>query len=125
MIHERIAEDVATKTEIGGVGTVVEVGWKSYINLGLYGYVHTDVNHSENFVNPYTGAHTNQIEGTQTHAKYKAFRSGGRKTDDSLRNNLSEYTMWRKQKRLTESGVRAARQIFYKKLPYLLYCKIF
>ena len=27
-MHERIAEGVTTKTKIGGVGTVVEVGWK-------------------------------------------------------------------------------------------------
>ena len=187
-IHERIAEDVTTKTKIGGVGTVVEVdeskfgkrkyhygrmvegtwvlggiqrgtnwcfltpcpgnlrdeatllrliqqfvlpgttiitdGWKSYINLGLHGYVHTDVNHSEDFVNPATGAHTNLIEGTWTHAKHKAFRRGGRKTDNSLRNDLSEF-MWRKQKGLTGSGAEAARQIFSKELPSLLYYRNF
>ena len=27
-MHERIAEGVTTKTKIGGVGTLVEVGWK-------------------------------------------------------------------------------------------------
>ena len=51
-MHERIAEGVTTKTKIGGVGTVVEVGWKSYINLGLHGYIHTDVNQSQDFINP-------------------------------------------------------------------------
>ena len=51
-MHERITEDVTTKRKIGGVGTVVEVGWKSYINLGLHGYVHTDDNQSQDFVNP-------------------------------------------------------------------------
>ena len=104
--------------------TIITDGWKSYINLGLHGYVHTDVNHSEDFVNPSTGAHTNLIKGTWTHAKYKAFRRGGRKTEDSLRNDLSEF-MWRKQKGLTGSGAEAAQQIFSKELPSLLYYRDF
>ena len=115
-----LAEDVTTKTKIGGVGTVVEVGWKSYINLGLHGYVHMHVNLSEDFVNPSTGANNNLIEGTWTHAKYKAFRRVGRKTDNSLRNNLFDF-MSRKQKQLTGSVVEAARQIFSKEIPSLLY----
>ena len=54
---------------------IITDGWKAYINLGQHGYVHMDVNHSEDFVNPATGAHTNRIEGTWTHAKYKAINS--------------------------------------------------
>ena len=183
-IHQRIAEDIITKTKIGGPGTVVEIdeskfgkqkysygrlvqgswifggiqrgtndcfltpcpgnlrdeptllrliqqfvlpgttiitdGWKSYINLNKYGYVHTDVNHSEDFVNAATGGHTNLIEGTWTHAKNQALRRGGRKTVDSLRNDLSEF-MWRRQKGLTATGSEGARQIFSKELPSLLY----
>ena len=99
--------------------TIITDGWKAYCNLGNYGYVHTDVNHSENFVDPATGAHTNLIEGTWTHAKYRAFRRGGRKTDESLRSDLSVF-MWRRQKGLTSSSVDARRQIFSKELPSLL-----
>ena len=51
--------------------TIITDGWKSYINLNRHGYVHTDVNHSEDFVNPATAGHTNTIEGTWTHAKYQ------------------------------------------------------
>ena len=102
--------------------TIITDGWKAYINLGQHGYVHMDVNHSEDFVNPATGAHTNRIEGTWTDAKYKAFRRGGRKTEESLKNDLSEF-MWRKQKNLT--GAAAARQIFTKELPSLLYYRNF
>ena len=104
--------------------TIITDGWKSYVNLGRHGYVHTDVNHSEDFVNPATGGHTNLIEGTWTHAKYQALRRGGRKTEGSLRNDLSEF-MWRRQKGLTESGSEAARQIFSKELPSLLYYRNF
>ena len=35
--------------------TIITDGWKSYNNLNRHGYVHTDVNHSEDFVNPATG----------------------------------------------------------------------
>ena len=104
--------------------TIITDGWKAYVNLGNYGYVHADVNHSVNFVNPVTGGHTNLIEGTWTHAKYKAFRRGGRKTEDSLMNDLSEF-MWRRQKGLSASESDPARQIFSHELPSLLNYKKF
>ena len=82
--------------------------------------MHTDVNHLEDFVNEATGGNSNLIEDTWTHAKIQALRSGGWKTVDSLRNDLSEF-MWRRQKGLTATGSEGARQIFSKELPSLLY----
>jgi hypothetical protein len=57
------------------VATIITDGLKAYINLNQHGYAHTDVNLSEDFVNPATGGHTNLIEGT--HANYKALCRGG------------------------------------------------
>ena len=43
--------------------------WASYRTLNTKGYQHATVNHSENFVDPATGAHTQTIEGFWGHAK--------------------------------------------------------
>jgi hypothetical protein len=37
--------------------------WKAYTGLATAGYTHRTVNHSEAFVDPISGAHTNNIEG--------------------------------------------------------------
>ena len=55
-------------------------------------------------------AHTNTIEGTWTHAKKKAIKHGGRKTEETLKQDLTEF-MWRKQRGLTRT-TDAYRQMF-------------
>jgi len=42
--------------------TVSSDQWRSYNPLSLIGYHHLIVNHSKNFVNPNTGAHTQRME---------------------------------------------------------------
>lgn len=69
--------------------TIITDKWKAYINLSNHGYVHLDVNHSQNFVDPQTGAHTNSIEGTWTHVKNRALQRGGRRTEASLDADLT------------------------------------
>lgn len=49
--------------------TIISDHWKAYDHLGEEGYEHLKVNHSVNFVDPTTGAHTNAIESTWRHAK--------------------------------------------------------
>lgn len=43
---------------------IVSDCWKSYNFLTNYNYEHLTVNHSKNFKNPITGAHTNNIENS-------------------------------------------------------------
>lgn len=43
--------------------------WKAYTHLEANGYSHLTVNHSTNFINPDTGAHTNSIRGSWNFAK--------------------------------------------------------
>lgn len=45
--------------------------WAAYRRLEEHGFEHCTVNHSKNFVDPETGAHTNQIEGLWRHAKHR------------------------------------------------------
>lgn len=53
-------------------GTVIiSDKFSPYFNLSDVGYIHLMVNHSENFVDPYTGAHSNTIEGLWSQVKRK------------------------------------------------------
>ena len=52
-------------------GTTISVKFSPYFNLNSVGYTHLMVNHCENFVYPYTGAHSNMIEGVWSQIKRK------------------------------------------------------
>ncbi|KAF8770191.1 Retrovirus-related Pol polyprotein like [Argiope bruennichi] len=67
--------------------------WKSYDCLSNEGFVHLKVNHSVNFKDPDTGAHTNTIEGTWGAVK-RAIPASKVKTQ--LDYYLAEY-VWRKK----------------------------
>ena len=94
-------------------------GWGAYVNLNQHGYTHHTVNHSTNFVNPLTGAHTNAIEGLWTHLKrHTGIRNGGRRAENTLSLDITEYA-WLKKKGATK--VSDLNMLFSSLLPELLY----
>ena len=65
-VPDRTRETLVTRLvqEFIQPGTVIlSDKFSPYFNLNDIGYTHLMANHSENFVDPYTGAHTNTIEG--------------------------------------------------------------
>ena len=69
--------------------------WSSYQRLSTVGFTHQTVNRSLHFVNPTTGAHTQNIEGTWRLAKRKLKRGSG--TSSLLFTGYLIEFMWRKK----------------------------
>ena len=61
--------------------TIMSDCWKGYNGLEDAGYVHQTVNHSVNFVDPITGAHTQKIESMWRALKARLRRGGIRHQD--------------------------------------------
>lgn len=59
--------------------TIISDCWKAYSSLSSLGYIHQTVNHSKEFKNKETGAHTNSIESTWHALKQSLPRSGTQK----------------------------------------------
>ena len=83
--------------------TVISDGWAAYggidrireLQTGNPAYSHFVVNHSENFVDPDTGAHTQTIEGTWSH--FKARHKEERGTARHLFETYLYQFLWRKK----------------------------
>ena len=100
--------------------TIITDKWKGYVHLDRHGYNHFDVNHSRNFVDPVTGAHTNMVEGMWFHTKRNVKRGHGnvRTDSNSLSIALYEY-MWQKKHGITRSS-QDVRRMFSKEIPLLM-----
>ena len=68
--------------------------WRAYCRLGGMGYTHKTVNHSQNFVDPITGAHTQQVESMWSSCK-RMMRETKTMHSTLFETYLPEY-MWRK-----------------------------
>jgi transposase-like protein len=91
--------------------------WSSYACLSSLGYEHYTVNHSENFKDPVTGAHTNSIEGTWQKIKHGVTfpRFGVKK--EHLASYLAEYH-WRcmfGDEELWNAFLRCMKKVYFGK----------
>ena len=61
--------------------TIISDKWRAYSGIESLSqnYNHLQVNHSENFKDPETGAHTNTIDGSTNHRKEPKRTEKGRK----------------------------------------------
>ena len=75
--------------------TVISDLWSGYRRLNEFGYTHLTVNHSQNFVDPQTGANTNAIESLWSKVKYRNKKECGT-SRKLLVTYLSEYK-WRRK----------------------------
>lgn len=69
--------------------TIISDCWRAYNCLENEGFIHLSVNHSQNFVNRVTGAHTNNIERTWREVRSNVPKYGRRK--QHFAGYLAEY----------------------------------
>ena len=74
--------------------TIISDRFSLYFNLNSLGYIHIMVNHSENFVDPFTGAHSHTIERVWSQIKRKLKSMNGT-PKSRLPSYLDEFN-WRK-----------------------------
>ncbi|XP_023809018.1 uncharacterized protein LOC111947104 [Oryzias latipes] len=76
--------------------TIMSDEWRAYRILPALGYKHFTVNHSQFYVNPQNGAHTQHIERAWRTYKEQVWRLRGNQTEDMLRDHLCliEWNEW-------------------------------
>lgn len=71
--------------------TIITDCWKGYTDVKSYFHKHITVNHSENFISPSTGAHTQRIECQWRLVKRRIRSKHGGSNSDNLTLHLCEY----------------------------------
>ena len=92
---------------------VLTDGWAGYREVTrILGLEHRTVNHSENFVDPVTGTHTNTIEGTWNGIKQNI--APRNRTESNVSGHLFEF-MWRRKHAATlwDSLVTAMKEVSF------------
>ena len=95
-VPDRTRETLVTQLvqEFVKPGTaIISDKFSPYFNLNTLGYIHLMVNHSENFVDPYTGAHRNTMEGLWGQVKRKLKSMIGT-FKGKLPGYLDEFNCW-------------------------------
>jgi transposase-like protein len=75
--------------------TIMTDEWRAYRGLPALGYTHLRVNHSTNFVDPLTGAHTQNIESQWRPMKKYVCRGGVPNEPHLKQQHIMEY-LWRR-----------------------------
>ena len=76
---------------------IISDEWRAYCRIPSLGYTHQTVIHSQNFVDPATGAHTNSIEGYWSCVKRQLRKQGVMNTSSKLFPTYLLEAMWRKR----------------------------
>ena len=81
-VEDRTADTLVNiiKQHIKPGTTIISDCWRAYSSLNSEGFTHLTVNHSVNFVDPDSGAHTNTIESTWRALKKSLPKNGTQKT---------------------------------------------
>ncbi|GBN63190.1 hypothetical protein AVEN_187051-1 [Araneus ventricosus] len=109
--------EITKKKNVEPGTTVLSDCWASYNGLTAEGYVHYTINHSKNFNDPVTGAHTNGIEGTWNAVKTDFGKQGTRRVEGQFDTYLAEC-MWRRSHRgasmksLFPSFIRGVKELY-------------
>lgn len=75
---------------------VVSDEWRAYTSLSQEGYRHVRVNHSQSYVDPQTGLHTQHIERAWQTYKREIWRMRANRSESTLKKYLCfiEWTYW-------------------------------
>ena len=89
--------------------TIMSDMWAAYGGINAMGFAHLQVNHTYNFVDPVTGAHTQNVENNWKNAKTRNKRQHGTHRQ-MIESYLCEY-MWRQRHRNNDLFARIIQDI--------------